>query len=65
MGALQDFYELFEHGNRLKAPLLVRASKDRSINKYGAYDFGKFEKLWVYRTNEWNRKACTEAGLRV
>jgi len=41
-----DFYELFEYGNRLRAPLLVRAATDRNINKYGAYDMGKFEKLW-------------------
>lgn len=41
-----DFYELFERGNRLKASLLVRAATDRNINKYGAYDLGKFKKLW-------------------
>ena len=41
-----DFYELFEYSNRIKAPLLVRAATDRNINKYGAYDSGKFEKLW-------------------
>jgi len=41
-----DFYELFECGRRLQAPLLVRASSDRNINKFGAYDYGKFEKLW-------------------
>ena len=41
-----DFYELFEQGNRLNAPLLVRAASDRNINKHGAYDLKKFEKLW-------------------
>jgi hypothetical protein len=41
-----DFYELFEHGNRLHAPLLVRAATDRNINKHGPYWKGKFEKLW-------------------
>lgn len=25
---------------------MVRAATDRNINKFGAYDFGKFEKLW-------------------
>jgi hypothetical protein len=41
-----DFYELFEYGNRLQAPLLVRAATDRNINKHGPYWKGKFEKLW-------------------
>lgn len=41
-----DFYELFEYGRQIQAPLLVRAAADRNINKFGAYACGKFEKLW-------------------
>ena len=41
-----DFYELFEHGYRLQASLLIRAATDRNINKSGPYSRKKYEKLW-------------------
>lgn len=41
-----DMYDFFELAHRIEAPVLVRASQDRVINKVRRYSKKKSEKLW-------------------
>lgn len=41
-----DMYDFFELAHRIGAPVLVRASQDRAINKVKRYSKKKSEKLW-------------------
>lgn len=43
-----DMYGLFELGNRLKSPLLVRANVDRAVNRKSRYAEKDVVKLWSF-----------------
>jgi len=47
-----DIYDFFSLSNKLKAPVLVRASQNRIINKQSRYAEKNAVKLWDYMLNQ-------------
>ena len=43
-----DFYDFFKHADGLDAPVLVRASRDRTVNRRTRYAEKGVSKLWDY-----------------
>ncbi|MCK5806541.1 MAG: IS4 family transposase, partial [Lentisphaeria bacterium] len=54
-----DFYDFFKHADRLGAPVLVRASQDRTVNRRTRYAEKGVAKLWDHVGRQPAAGVCT------
>ena len=47
-----DFYDFFKLSDQIKAPVLIRASQNRTVNRNTRYAEKDVDKLWGYMNKQ-------------